>query len=78
MFSSLLSLGAGLVKLANVAMGWFKSDSDQNIGRQLEQTDDLKASVKADQNAEQVRTDVDGLSHQQLVDSLRGPPNTNS
>ena len=74
----MFSILSSLLKIASVAIGWFKSNSDQNIGRQIEQTDDLKASVKADENAAQTRTDVDGLTHDQLVSELRQPPSTNS
>lgn len=66
-----------ILKLALAAWSWWTSRNDQNIGRQLEQTDDLKASVKADQNAVQTSQDVAGLSDTALDNELRRPPATN-
>ncbi len=69
-----------LAKIASIAdriSAWAKQNSDQNVGRQLQQTDDLKASVKADHDAAKTRDDVAGLSDAQLDSELRGSSQAN-
>lgn len=66
-----LSIIAGAIKLLNYVSGALQQHHDEMNGRKAQAVDDLKSSVKADQNAAQTRTDVDRLTDAQLDDELR-------
>jgi hypothetical protein len=69
---SILKLGAALAGLAQDAFAYFRKKDDQNTGRQLQASDDRKASIDA---AKDTRTDEDNvhrLSDDELNRRLRG------
>lgn len=57
--------------------GWEKQQSDENTGRQLQNADNQKASIKGDEHAARTEQDVANLSDDALDAELRnGPPGT--
>lgn len=76
MFRTIATVLAKVASIVDTALKWAKQRSDENTGRQLQQTDNLKASVNLDHAAAQTRQDVAGLSDTALNDELRNGPST--
>lgn len=75
MLGSILDIGAKLAALANTAMSWFKTKSDQNDGRQLQRGDDQAIAIKdasdvQKQDAKDTAGGVDALT-KRLLDEAR-------
>jgi len=66
-----LSAIASGLKIAAIALGWLKQNSDQNVGKQLQAAADDDATIKEASDAQKTDSSVAGVSGSELDDELR-------
>lgn len=76
MIEAILEIGAGAIKAWNDWRAKKRDDGLVDTGRQLQNGESLKATVKAATDAQRTREDVADLSDSDLDNELRRPAST--